>query len=48
MKQQLEDCKLVLVENDKLRELLESSKREYLSIVNSDLEHKDVNRANKG
>lgn len=39
---QLEDCKIVILENDQLREQLETTKREYLSIISQgDIGNKD-------
>lgn len=44
MKSTLEDCKQVVSENTRLRDELETTKREYLKIVEENRDHADVTR----
>lgn len=44
MKSALEDCKQVVSENTRLRDELETTKREYLKIVEENRDHADVTR----
>ena len=43
----MQDCKVVLEENDQLRQQLEMSKREYLRIVEDNRDHASIMRSNK-
>lgn len=47
LKSQLEDSKFIVLENDHLREQLQTTKRELESIVNLNLKHTDVTRPNQ-
>ena len=44
MRSTLEDCKQVVSENNKLRDELETTKREYLKIVEENRDHNEVTR----
>lgn len=47
LKTQLEDCQLVVLENEKLRDQLEIAKREHLRLVEENRDHASVVRGNK-
>ena len=44
MRSTLEDCKQVVSENNKLKDELETTKREYLKIVEENRDHNEVTR----
>lgn len=44
LKTHLEESKILIIENDQLREQLETTKRELASLVNLNLKHSDVTR----
>ena len=46
-KTQLQDCQVVVLENDQLREQLAMAKREYLRIVEENRDHASIARPNK-